>query len=145
MAELASLGDDDDDSAHELAEQAIDELGHAAQAAGEHEPPPAPVIIEPPALPDPADAVAAEAKVVIAEAQAQATVINAETDAQIRLMHERHELEKEIREEERAADDAVDPLEIIDEVLGPIDLDLPADTTPQSLHRWFRPITRGRR
>lgn len=95
--------------------------------------------------PPPSPAVDAAA-VALAEAEGQARVIEAQTDAQIRLMDHAHELDeqREERHHERMAELAPDPSSIIDEVLGPVEDALDLDTKPAPAHWFFRPI-RGRK
>lgn len=99
-----------------------------AEPGGDERPPAAPVV-------DPA-------AVVLAEAEGRALVIEAETDAQIKLMDHAHELDeqREERHHERMAELVPDPSSIIDEVLGPVDAVLDVDTKPKPAHWFFRPL-----
>lgn len=101
----------------------------------------------PPAAPAP-EPVESQADVVLAGAQAQALVIEAQTDAEIRLMD--HAAQIRAEDDARLAEQlaALEPtdddgLGVLDEVLGPVEEVLEADTAPAPSHWFFRP--RGRR
>jgi len=103
----------------------------------ENEAPEAP---EPAPVPPPVES---QADVVLAGAQAQALVIDAQTDAEIRLMD--HQAELRAREDERLAaligerPDEPEALNVVDELLGPVEAALEVDTAPAPSHWFFRP------
>lgn len=70
-------------------------------------------------------------EVIAAEADAEVAVIEAQTEATIRLM-----------EAERAADDDEPVGNLYDETIGPIVDSLAPDEAPKPAHPWFRPLGR---
>lgn len=94
------------------------------------------------AAPAPAPAPESEADVEIARAIGQTMVIDAQTEAQLRLMD--HEAELRRQEDARladlmAAEPDADPASLVDAVLGTVEDAVDAvDTPPAPSHPWFR-------